>query len=319
MACCAIVEQSSGQTLNFVNQVADRVWNTDTNWNPQQLPTTSTYAAVDWSIAPELYITDGNGTISAIASVGTLAITGGSSQYVLRATGSGFIPGHTAAPASITFGAGGSVPIASGLDYIGGTRDLIIGCTASIEGALTAVVPNHLTMRARGEAYVDVWCKVTGAGSISLSVLPGQTSALFVFGRDISPLSDSTGGTTIGPGVTQQVLTSSIQSAGSIMLSGPIGVGTCNLNGGTLMFFNFEELTLANPINVTADSRVFLKDPITTLLGDVRTNGNRISILASLAAPLTFRDCGWSAGDSGTIALSTDASVTLAVDSGASA
>lgn len=87
MAWCCSLTQSRGQTLNFDNEISNRVWNLGDNWNPNGLPTTSTYAAVDWSIAPELYITDGNGTISAIASVGTLAITGGGGAGAVAADG----------------------------------------------------------------------------------------------------------------------------------------------------------------------------------------------------------------------------------------
>src|SRR5262245_39866113 len=86
-----------GADRTFDNGGGESIWNIDTNWNPNFIPTATDTAFVSDDVADRrLFIT--NGTILSAASVGTLIVTASSANqfYSLNATGAGFVGGHVA-------------------------------------------------------------------------------------------------------------------------------------------------------------------------------------------------------------------------------
>ncbi|HRK30785.1 MAG TPA: hypothetical protein PLD59_06870, partial [Tepidisphaeraceae bacterium] len=234
------------------------------------------------------------------------------------ATGTGFIDGHTTAAASITFGTGGGTPTFGGFDGVPNLTVWLGGDVPASEGTLTLNVPSRLTMRT-GNSAIRMRCRVDGAGSIVLSKLPGEENANFLFGESISPESTFSGGMRVDQNVQLQVLGSSSPSSGTSITKGPLGIGTCNMNGGT-MFFSLGSFTIGNDINVTAESLIRSKGNDVTFHGDVRTNGNRLNLetFEDIDRALVFDNAGWSSADTGTLSLVEGALVEMKVNSGTS-
>lgn len=312
--------EAHGATLTFQNNgLGQNVWNSADNWLPQSLPDPTDTAVASSNVTTELYVTDGNGLIPSAASVGTLILTDGTSQpFALRATGSSFISGHTTAPASLTFGTGGSSPTFGGFDGLVNRVISVGGDAPQNEGTLTIHVPSRLTMRSGGGLDLfRVRCIIEGEGSVILSTLPGQTIAQFMFGEVIGPQSTFSGGTRIDENVTVDMRGSSFPTTGLTISRGPLGVGTCNMNGGT-MFFSLGSFTIGNHINVTANSKILSKGNDVTFHGQVRTNGNRLTLetFEDADRALVFDNAGWSALDTGTLSLVEGSHVEFNVNAG---
>ena len=167
-------------------------------------------------------------------------------------------------------------------------------------------MPKGLEFRVRGttQAALSMDCTITGAGTLAYSRLD-QTEIVQYDLQNTARMIGSTyaGPTTINANVRVAVLGSSTQSTGSLVSSGPLGLGTCNLNSGTIFLHGSESVTVANDMNAVGNnSTIASKADDSILLGQIRTNGYRV-ILASYttAQGLNFDNAGWHSDDSGTI------------------
>lgn len=311
-------ETATGATLTFNNGAGDHIWNLLGNWsNPLETP-----GPIDTAILPigltgasDLFITD-TGSLADTASVGTLTIdlpSGTNAYRILRAsTGS--------RPSQLTFGTGtlgGALTITNGSIF---TPNFNLG---GGDGTLTVQVPTGLAVSLPGDTGgMTVQSIIQGAGLVSFSNnASGEAEVVF---DERSQFSTWTGGSRIDADVEVNIMHNTLRDGSGNHTGGPLGAGTCNLNGGTLNItgsgtgsFFFD-----NDINVTANSSIFAhpNGPV-SFPGEVRTNGNRLTIYSKQHVNV-FENAGWSSADTGTLAIGETndpvEAIDIRVDSGTS-
>lgn len=300
---------ATGATFTNNNGAGGSLWNLPANWNTGTLPIATTLAYIPTGVtgaSGSLFITTGSsGSLGTSANAGTLVIDAPTGQYASLVASDAFYT-QTGSPrdATITFG---TSEADGGLDYDpsgDATAQVFhLGMNSGSNGTLTVNVPRRLVMRgggdgAEGVGAVSIGSPIQGAGLVTFRKLPGISDIDAGFeeaSQDGSMrYSTFTGGTEIDAETYLILRNGSNHDGSGTFQSGPIGLGTCNLNGGTLWltYGDNNATRLANDVRLTAGSAIRVAPKPAALTGEMEMGGYRLSV--SAYARLEFDDANWS-------------------------
>ena len=287
-----------GQTTNWTNLgTKPNVWADALNWSPSAPSTTSIAVIETGGTGSNLFLRE---STSGIVDSGTIIFAHESYRNIIGGTGGATI-------GVINFGTSAFLDVDVPLVEPGiGAR---IG---DVNGSGTAnvifSVPTGGSLTIRPMFAMNFNASIAGAGSVTFSSLDPDFPPATIIG----PASQGsfTGGATISP-IGRVRLEGSTYSSGGALTSGPFGVSTATLAGGTLQFSPAAaSLTLGNAVQLTASSTLnhFQGEAHLTGLWNLSTGSGTTLVGRQLnvdvfGGTIIFNNASYFASDAGTIAI----------------